>query len=352
MSVPDLSEYATSLESHIKQRYLQKIEKIGVDPVNIPDDELDPECLPPIEQSDLFSFLVLETSYQTNDQFKNYKSLEAYNQVVSGFAASVKGKLVSEQHVVLAKVRHSQRMNDPLVDIWIIAGQDGRIFFAHCLGCKAGLAESCSHVASALFYIECWTRINGKLACTQVLVKCTWLLPTYVSKVTYARAKDIDFTSAKKLMENLDNKIESFDGEVGSSNKTQTVNTGAQNTNPVVSVEEVSEFFRKLNQCEEKAALFSLIDPYADQFISKSRNIPVLTDLYDPNNLDLNYPDLLRKSLEVEINISDEEIETVEQGTRTQTKGPGFFRHRAGRIGASVCGAVYHTNLAQPSTLV
>ena len=347
MSEPELSKYATSLEIHVKQRYLQKIEKIGVDPVNIPDEELDPECLPPIEQSDLFSFLVLETSYYTNDQFKNYKSLEAYNQVVSGFVASVKGKLVSEKHVVLAKVRHSQRMNDALVDIWIVAGQDGRIFSAHCLGCKAGLAESCSHIASALFYIECWTRINGKLACTQV--KCTWLLPTYVSKVTYARAKDINFTSAKKLKENLDNKIESIDGEGGSFNKTQTVNTGEQKTKPAVSVDEMSQFFKKLNQCEEKASLLSLIEPYADQFISKSRNIPVVTDLYDPNNLHLNYPELLRKCLQVEINISEKEIETVEQDTRTQAKGPGFFRHRAGRIGASVCGAVYHTNLAQPS---
>ena len=68
MSALELSKYATSLESHIKQRYLQKIEKISTDPLNIPDDELDPECLPPKEQSDLFSFLVLETSYYTNDQ--------------------------------------------------------------------------------------------------------------------------------------------------------------------------------------------------------------------------------------------------------------------------------------------
>ena len=36
-------------------------------------------------------------------------------------------KLVSERHVVLAKVPHSQRMNDPLVDIWIVATQNGRI---------------------------------------------------------------------------------------------------------------------------------------------------------------------------------------------------------------------------------
>ena len=208
MSVPVLSKYATSLEGNIKSRYIQKIEKIGIDPATIPDEELNPECLPPIEQSDLFSFLVLETSHYTNDQFKNYKSLEAYNQVVSGFVASVKRRIVSDKYVVVAKVRHSQRMNDPLVDIWLITGKDGRIFSAHCLGCKAGLAESCSHIASVLFYIECWTRINGKLACTQV--KCSWLLPTYVSNVTYARAKEIDFSSAKKLKEKLVDNIESF----------------------------------------------------------------------------------------------------------------------------------------------
>ena len=48
-----------------------------------------------------------------------------------------------------------------------------------------------------------------------------WLLPTYARKVTYARARHIAFTSAKKLNENLDSKIECIDGEGGSSNKTQ-----------------------------------------------------------------------------------------------------------------------------------
>ena len=68
----------------------------------------------------------------TNDQFKNYKSLEAYNQVVSGFVASVQGKVISGNYVVAAKVRHSQHMNDPLVNVWIIADTDGTILSAHC----------------------------------------------------------------------------------------------------------------------------------------------------------------------------------------------------------------------------
>ena len=62
--------------------------------------------------------------------------------------------------------------------------------------------------------------------------------------------------------------------------------------------------------------------------IRKSRNKPVLTDLYGPNQEDLNYPELLFKCSEIEINISDKEIEMVEQDARTQAKGPGFFRYR------------------------
>ena len=95
--------------------------------------------------------------------------------------------------------------------------------------------------------------------------------------------------------------------------------------------------------------MLSLIDLYAVQFILKSRNIPVTTDLYEPNNLDLNYPELLRKCSEVEVNISEKEIEMVEQDTRTHAKGPGVFSHQAGRIGASLCDPVYHTNPEQPA---
>ena len=100
--IPVLSEYATALESHVKLRYLKKISMLGIDPFIILCEQFSPECLPPIEQSDLFGYLVLQTSYYTNEQFKNYRSLEAYNQVVSGFVASVSGKIISGKYVVVA----------------------------------------------------------------------------------------------------------------------------------------------------------------------------------------------------------------------------------------------------------
>ena len=79
-----------------------------------------------------------------------FRSLEAYNQMIAGFIASVQGHIIADKFVVLAKVRHSQRINDSLISCWVITEREGTIVSAHCLGCKAGLAESCSYVASVL----------------------------------------------------------------------------------------------------------------------------------------------------------------------------------------------------------
>ena len=83
--------------------------------------------------------------------------------------------------MVLAKVL--QRMNDPPVSSWVITHKDAKIICAHCTRCVAGSGEYYSNIASVLFYLETWTRITGKLSCTQV--KCTWLLPTYMKEVAY-----------------------------------------------------------------------------------------------------------------------------------------------------------------------
>ena len=83
--IPVLSEYAKGLQTHVKRRYFQKISQVGVDPASISSDQFDPECLPSVEATDLVSYLVWETSYYTKQQFKCHKSLEAYNQMVSGF---------------------------------------------------------------------------------------------------------------------------------------------------------------------------------------------------------------------------------------------------------------------------
>ena len=149
-----LSDYARSLEVHVRKRYYEKIEPVGIDLFLLSGKDLDSECLPPVESIDVVSFLVLETSHYTQDQFKAFKGLHAYNQMVSGFIKTVQGRVIANNFVVIGKVRHLQKMNDPCVPLWIITNKTGTTLSAHCRGCMAGLGECCSHIASVLFFFR------------------------------------------------------------------------------------------------------------------------------------------------------------------------------------------------------
>ena len=145
----------------------------------------------------------------------------------------------------------------------------------------------------------------------------------YVNEVSNERVRDIDFSSPKKLKENIDSKIDSFCQDTETYNESQPGKTQTVIPSQLASTEEIDKFYEELNLCETKAVLLSLLDPYAEQFVAKSRNVPVLSDLYDVSNLDLDHPELLQKCREVAISMSDEEIKIVD--TRDQAKGPGFF---------------------------
>ena len=92
--------------------------------------------------------------------------------------------------------------------IWIITARDRTINCADCLGCRAGLTESCLLIASVLFYLEAWTKVDRKLSCTQL--KCPLVLPSSANKVEYSRVRDISFKSAKKMQADLDETIENL----------------------------------------------------------------------------------------------------------------------------------------------
>ncbi|CAH3177583.1 unnamed protein product, partial [Porites lobata] len=50
-----------------------------------------------------------------------------------------------------------------------------------------------------------------------------------------------------------------------------------------------------LNKSRIKPVALSLIEPYPSQFVSQSRSIPTIPDLFDDENLKLSYTDLLKK---------------------------------------------------------
>ena len=144
-----------------------------------------------------------------------------------------------------------------------------------------------------LFHIEAWTWTKGKLAWAQV--KCTWLQPTYVNKVLCTRIKNIYFTSAKKLKENrCQNRLleqkqprRCIFKWKSSRNKASRV----LSPSPV----KIIFLFKKWNNCKIKPVALSLSNDYADQFIAKSRSMPVVSDLFDPEKLDLEWQELLQK---------------------------------------------------------
>lgn len=59
----------------------------------------------PVESTDLLFCLLLETSFYVQQHFKAFRSLRAYNQIVSGFITSVNGHIIGEKRclVVLFK---------------------------------------------------------------------------------------------------------------------------------------------------------------------------------------------------------------------------------------------------------
>ena len=65
---------------------------------------LDSNMLPAIEATDLVNYLVLGTSAYTVDQFKAYRSLDAYNHFHSGWVKEVSGCIINNKHIVVGKV--------------------------------------------------------------------------------------------------------------------------------------------------------------------------------------------------------------------------------------------------------
>ena len=121
------------LSLKVTEGYLKKTSTIGIDAVLIDRKPLEPGCLPQVESINLLCYLVIETSFYTQKQFKAFRSLEANNQMVSGFIYNAEGHIIANKFVVLAKVRHSQRTSDILVHIWIIIAKEGTINCPHCL---------------------------------------------------------------------------------------------------------------------------------------------------------------------------------------------------------------------------
>ena len=139
------------------------------------------------------------------------------------------------------------------------------------MGCGAGLAEPCSLIANVLFYLEAWTKVDGRLPFTQI--KCPLILPSSANKVEYSRVCNINFKSAKKMKADLDETIENLNeglqvsknSEVFSESRVQKPEV------PAPTQADIENFYFDLSKCKTKPVLLSLV-PTTD---SKSKEISI-----------------------------------------------------------------------------
>ena len=286
-------------------------------------------------------------------------------------------------------MRHSQHANDPPVNSWVTCEHDGTVEAGHCT-CMAGLGvylESASWVSTT---------------CTQI--GCVWKEPHLVETIPYAQIMDISFTKPKgsigcyrKRGAHLYNDslpLSEFPqcsqaqpqqglsvAELADSTSELELNDNEMELLVNDEVEHSFEpesipgneksladfsFFQLLwtpPSDEDKLAFLtenerfdpvinSIISPLSDKFktVSPVINLPSpLRDLYQPENEELTYPELKAVCEQVMLTITEEEIRTVEEATRHQSKGTAWFVQRAGRITASVMKHVCVTDPGNPS---
>ena len=103
---PQLSLYFEGLSEEAKTRYKEKISLInGNDPFGKVIGGEAFSGIVPVDACDLVSYLVLQTSFMTSEQFKARKGLEAYNQFVSGWIKDVSTTKISEKYLTTGRVR-------------------------------------------------------------------------------------------------------------------------------------------------------------------------------------------------------------------------------------------------------
>ena len=336
------------------KRYLEKISIIGgQDPYVIPDVEwsTNPDMFPSLSYIDIVNYLVLGSSpFYSMVEFKNYKSLEAYDRFLSGwvqkvqvFATScnVEGSILN-MSVVRAKVNHSQRLSESPVACWIILKEDGCIMSCHCT-CMAGLGESCSHAAATMFYIEAAVRLKEKKTVTQE--PAYWLLPSSQRNVEYAALKDINFTATESMKKKMDNLIDGDDR----SHACSLLGKRKKATYSATS-DEFNKFLSAI--APSKPAFHAVYPTFSSNFCPKALhdNYPkVLTELYDEESSNLSYKNLLEFCNSIELKISEQQIRRVEKETRGQYKSPLWFSFRAGRVTASKFKQSVSTSFTNPS---
>lgn len=268
---------------------------------------------------DLYHYLIYSTSFVTLDEVKNYKSLTAYKYFIDGWVLETHWKSYSEIFLLVGKVKHSYSSSKLPLHPWVALRMNGTVEFGHCT-CMAGLAETCSHVAALLFWLETAVRINADTSCTSQPNK--WLslsLPNACKQIPYVTLEELESISQRQHATDVSN------------------NMWEKIKKQKPSTEDLQQFYVQLNGVENrKPAILSLITPYNSKFVQSVEHLPpALQGKYSPSNTELSYTELISATDDICYTASESQIHHLEELTRGQANNKQWFKYRAGRITAS-----------------
>lgn len=313
---------------------------------------------PDVVYADIYNYLILSPG-MSHEKLKAFKSLEGYNQFINGWVSGVVVTVVPNARpkvylIFTSQVKHSQRLSDTPLKVWVAIKENGEIICAHC-NCMAGLGEVCSHVATALFTVEANTQVKNHTSSTSL--PCAWLQPSFQT-VPFAQVADMDFTTPRckrktSFHELNEGNVSTDDDDDVSVVAVSSSTCTASDLKPRDS--SIARFYRQLStQTVGKPVILSLVSEYADVYVPKAltSDFPKpLSELFDSSTVNLTFDELLTKYEEVydAFTITRDEAKVVEANTRKQAKCGIWFHQRAGRVTASKFKSAVHTNSTQPS---
>jgi len=193
-----------------------------------------------------------------------------------------------------------------------------------------------------------------------------WKEPTFVDAIPYLPIAELPLSKPKPTISCNKRRgahhlsditpLESFQiaEELPVSDQPSTSSSVYESTDSLLCVppptEEQTVFLREI-ACN-RPAIYSIVPPFSNEFKPTTNTIqlpPSLLDLYNPENEELLYTELLEVCDELQLSVPPQEVQNIELYTREQAKSPAWFKQRAGRITASKMKAVCATDPSHPS---
>lgn len=180
---------------------------------------------------------------------------------------------------MIGKVRHSYSSSHTPLKPWVLVKSNGSVICGHCT-CMAGQGETCSRVGAILLWVETQVRKRDQTSCTSK--ENTWIMPKVVKDIPFLMLEEIDFSTAKKRVNNSLANI-------------MTPISATINYNPPTDKEQVDFLNQIAKETTSTPVILSLITPYYSTKFTQSFDIlpASLQSLFNPMHLELNYVQLL-----------------------------------------------------------